>query len=384
MSFWKNLNAKKTLTIDLGSKSVRCAVFSEKKLLKRYEFESLGIEYGLVSNEKVFKDNIKSILEEIHKDFNSIPKNVLITLSSKEQNSASLSVLTYTKRADGVITDLDIKNIKDEARKKIEHLKDKTILHEIIIKNKIDGNIILGDIRKAKGVKIESKVLFIYEDLNNVEKIEKIFNSLGVRIDKILSGSLVEAELLLTEKEKRLGTAVLNLGHHISSLCVYERGVPILNVCLPYGGEIITSEIALALRIDLDDAEEAKIKMNLKDYSKRRVEEIIENSIFNLSEELNNNLDRIKRRTLLPGGIRILGASSQLKKVENYLKYDLSLPAINVYRDERYEDFNGHVEFIKNINAFEYSDNINDIDIYRNVLKQNYLKLETLIKKILP
>ncbi|MDQ5957677.1 MAG: cell division protein FtsA, partial [Patescibacteria group bacterium] len=335
MNFWKSLNSKKTLTIDLGSRYIRACIFDENKTPKKYIYDSAGIEYGLIVDENKFKEVIELLLSDINRDIQSIPKNVLITINSSEQNSASLSVVTYTKRADGIITDLDIMNIKDNARKKIEHLKDKIILHDIIIKNKIDGNMILGDIRKTKGYKIESKVLFIYEDSRNYSIIQKTFGSLGVKIDKVLSGSVVEAEMLLSEKEKRLGTATLNIGHHITTLCVYERGLPILNLSIPYGGELITSEIALSLRLDLDEAEEAKINMNLKDYSRRRVEEIVENSVFKLSETINDNLDRVKRKGLLPGGLRILGGSSHLNRIENYLKYDLSLPSVNINYDNR-------------------------------------------------
>lgn len=384
MNFWKSLNSKKTLTIDIGSRYIRACVFNEYKLAKKYIYDSHGVEYGQIINQSDFKKVIENLLSSVNKDFQSVPKNVLITINTQDQNSASLSVVTYTKRADGIITDLDIINIKDSARKKIEHLKDKVILHEIIIKNKIDGNLVMGDIRKTKGFKIESKVLFIYEEANNYSIITKTFGTLGVRIDKILSGSVVEAEKLLSEKEKRLGTAVINIGHHITTLCVYERGLPILNLSIPYGGEIITSEIALALRLDLDAAEDAKVNMNLKDYSRRRVEEIVENSIFKLSEVIDENLDRIKRRGLLPGGVRILGGSSHLNRIENYLKYDLALPAINVNYDTRYDEYRDESDFIKVEGAEKYSDNTSDIDIYRSAIKNNYLKLETIFKKILP
>ena len=384
MNFWGNLNDKKTLTIDIGSRYIRCSIFDEAETLKRYEFESAGIEYGMISNEKAFSKNIEKILEAIILDFNVIPKNVLLTISTTHQNSASLSVVTFTKRADGIITDLDIASIKENARKKIEHLKEKIVLHEIIIRNKIDGNQVLGDIRKIKGAKIESKVLFVYDDLHNYKLLNKIFKTLGVEIDRILSGPLIEAEMLLSDKEKRLGAAVINLGYHVSTLCVYERGSPLIVSCLNYGGEHITSEIALTLKLDLDSAESAKINMALKDYSRRKCEELIENSIYNFSDKINLELDRIKRRGLLPAGIRLTGNTARLNKIESYFKYDLGLPSINTYFDPRYIDVRDDLNFIKNINTNNYSDNINDVDIYRAAIKNNYLKIQTIFKRFLP
>ena len=384
MNFWENIKDKKTLSVDIGSKHIRCVVSDGEEILKSYSFDSCGVEYGIISNEKAFRENIKNILGNIASDFNLIPKNVLLTISTMEQNSASLSVVTYTKRADGVITDLDIENIKNNARKKIDHLKDKIILHEIIIKNKVDGNIVLGEIKKYKGAKIESKVLFIYDDLHNYKILKKVFESLNVEIDKILSGPLVEAENILTEKEKRLGTAVLNIGHHISSVCVYERGVPLLSSCINYGGEFITSEIALLLRVDPDTAEDIKINLNLKDYSKRKCEEIIENSIYKFSEEVNLELSRIKRSGLLPGGIRIIGGSSGLNKIESYLKYDLKLPSINTFFDPKYSEMRGDLNYIKNYGASRYSDNTTEMSIYKDMLKNNYLKVHSFVNKFMP
>ena len=92
MNFWENIKDKKTLSVDIGSKYIRCAVSDDEKILKSYSFDSFGVEYGMISNEKAFKENIKNILESVTSDFNLIPKNVLLTISTVEQNSASLSV----------------------------------------------------------------------------------------------------------------------------------------------------------------------------------------------------------------------------------------------------------------------------------------------------
>ena len=384
MNIWKNIIDKKTLTVDIGSKYIRACVFSESKTLKKYKVLSSGVEYGLITNKKNFESSLKIILEAVVSDFKIIPKNVLVTISTIHQNSASLSVITYTKRADGIITDLDIAGIKNNARKKIEHLKDNIILHEIIIKNKVDGVIVVGELRNAKGAKIESKILFIYDDMYNYKLLSSVFESFGIEIDQVLSGPFIEAESLLSEKEKRLGTAVLNMGHHVSSLCVYERGAPLLSSCINYGGEDITSKIALGLRVDIDIAESIKIDNNLKDYSKRKCEEIVENSLYTFAENINTELARIKRSELLPGGLRLIGGSSGLYKIENYLKYALKLPVTNINTDERYSDIKNDAEYIKNYNSSQYSENITEMHIYKKTIKNSYLKIESLLKKFLP
>lgn len=378
MKFSLNSNKDK-LSIDIGSLFLRATVESDGNIYN-YSVYSSGVEYGVIVNEKEFEESLLSLLQKIITEHKFLPSQVAVSISTAYQNSASLSVGIFVNRQDGVVTETDIENIKNEARSKLSHLKDKIILHELVIKTKLDNILIVGNVVGLIGKKIEAKVLFIYDDYSNYVKLNETFERLGIEIDTIVSGPYTEAEYFLSKKEKRLGTTVVNIGHHLTTISVFENGKPLLCSCVRYGGEQITSDIAVALKIDLDEAETAKKTLNLKDYSKRKCETVIDNSGSEIGSIINQELDRIKRAELLPGGIKLLGGSSKLKRLEEQIKYITRLPALSIYNlsDISEED----ALYVKNYSSLNSLDkNTNE---YSNIVKKVLEKISSIIKKFLP
>jgi cell division protein FtsA len=106
---------------------------------------------------------------------------------------------------------------------------------------------------------------------------------------------------------------------------VYENNVPLLVSTLPVGGDDMTKDIALGLKVTLEEAEEIKLGRGSA-HSKRRVEEIIEARLEDICVKLNKELDRIHRRELLPAGVVVCGSSSLVPRLEYIFRAELKLP----------------------------------------------------------
>ena len=131
---------------------------------------------------------------------------------------------------------------------------------------------------------------------------------------------------MLSKAQKRAGCVVANLGAETLSLAVYENNLPLSVKVFPVGSNDITNDIALGLKIPLEEAEKIKRGGN-SPYSKRKLDEIINSRLADIFELLDIHLKKIKRDGLLPAGIILTGGGANLSGIEEVGKAALRLPS---------------------------------------------------------
>ncbi len=384
-----NKNEDTVLGIDIGSACLRGCVTSEKKVLGVFEVTSNGVQNGHVTEPSVFEEDVMQLLLKVTNELNFMPKKIVIGISTRMQNSVSASANIITGRSDGLILENDIDECVKKAKAKTDINKNCDIIHTLIIKKSIDDNIIYGEIAGMKGYKIDLKVLFIYEDKKNQKIIYEVFEKLGISLDQVVSGPFAESLVSLNKKDMRLGTCSINVGLSNTSLVIYENNYPMLCSVISGGGENITSDLSLGLRMSYAEAEEIKKGVFKSDAGKRRIEEIIEARINYLNNKINEELKRVKRSELLPGGVVLSGGTSELLKIDQYMRYDLKIPTSFV--NKKIEEMNNlnQKSFLTSENIRSYGiamlyDKSYESSIYFEYVNKIYKAIYFKIKKYLP
>jgi cell division protein FtsA len=312
-----------------------------------------------------------------------------VGIATRAQDSVSVSANTITGRSDGLIMENDIDECVKKAKAKIEINKNCDIVHTLVIKKLIDDSLVYAELIGLKGHKIELKVLFIYEDKKNQKIIYDVFEKMGISLDQIVSGPFAESLIALNKKDMRLGACNLNVGLSNTSLVVYENNYPLLCTVIGGGGENATSDLSLGLRLSYSEAEEIKIGHSKNENGKRRVEEIIEARINYLNTKINDELKRIKRSELLPAGIILSGGSSQINKIDQYMRYDLKIPVSHVNKNISNNIHSNNSNKLDHENIRSYGiamlyDESADSSIYFEYIKKIYSIIYGKIKKYLP
>jgi cell division ATPase FtsA len=143
------------------------------------------------------------------------------------------------------------------------------------------------------------------------------------------------------------------------------------------GGENITSDLALLLRVGIDEAEllkrgEAALSKNKKNA------EIIESRIEFLSEKINQKLESINRKELLSGGAVLTGETSKLKNIENTIRYSLKIPA-------RVLEWKLHGnEYVRCYGTTLMYDSLQEVSLYQKLIGNSIDRFVMFIKKFLP
>jgi cell division protein FtsA len=145
---------------------------------------------------------------------------------------------------------------------------------------------------------------------------------------------LASAEAVLSETEKELGVAVVDIGAGTIDLALFQEGSPFHTRVLPVGGNNVTNDIAFGLQTSLQVAEELKIRHGTCDL--RTVAEADDEiSVSVLGEDAGRTVSRLEvcqivearmRETfellaneiraagvgMLPAGVILTGGAAQL------------------------------------------------------------------------
>jgi cell division protein FtsA len=317
--------------IDIGSASLRAigAIRTEDArfpiVVATYKKSIEGMDRGNITDSAEVTRAIVDAVTALEDESGHDTLHTLISLGATGLSSHHANGHAQVSRGDASVTDLDIENAIKDANRGVPDIRNKAVVHTIPMKYKLDGVDVPGNIIGVRGNKLEVRTLFVTYPLQCMTILKKALDAADVRITDIVAGPVSESIPLLTKKQKVAGVALINIGAGVTSILVYENNIPLLVSTIPVGGDDITKDIALGLKVTLEEAEEIKCG-RANPHSKRRVEEIIEARLEDLCVKINKELSRIHRQELLPAGIVVCGSSSLVPRLEYVFRAELKLP----------------------------------------------------------
>ncbi len=289
--------------------------------------ESRGLRNGYIVNETDAARGIRSAILQAEKNTGLSIKKCYLSISSVGMDEVFSHGEIITSRADGDVTDIDVNKALQDSEERIqEHIPNRKVLHNIPVNFTLDGEQVLGRPHGRVGTKLEVDALFITVLEQHISDLINAVESVGVSVEDVMAAPLAAGLVLLSKAQKRAGSVVANIGAETMSIVVFENGLPVSFKTFPVGSNDITNDIALGLQIPLEEAERVKRGGNSQ-YSKRKLEDIINSRLSDMFELIDNHLKRIKRDGLLPAGAVITGGGANVPGIETVARSILRLPA---------------------------------------------------------
>ncbi|GHV67484.1 cell division protein FtsA [Spirochaetia bacterium] len=110
------------------------------------------------------------------------------------------------------------------------------------------------------GVRLEAEVFIITCSVTSGQNLLNCVNRAGYRVNNLIPKSLAAGRSVLTDEEKDLGVALIDLGGGTTEVMAYSAGSPYSIITIPVGGAQVTSDISIIKSIALDTAERIKIE----------------------------------------------------------------------------------------------------------------------------
>lgn len=327
---------KITVGIDIGTYQIKVVV---SELLKERSHphvigmgfaESRGLRHGYIINIADATKSIKQALDQAERTSKIKIKRAFIAIGGIGLSSIVSQASIATTKADSEISELDTKRALEASEQEIPNslIVNRKVLHVVPVQYKVDGKLVLGRPNGLKGAKLEAKVLFITCLTQHLSDLIRAVEDAGVEVEDVLASPIAASVVTLSKQQKIAGCVLANIGSETVSIVVFENNMPVSLEVFPIGSTDITNDIALVLKISLEEAERLKLGNLAEDqYPRKKLEEIIFARLSDIFELIEAHLKKIGRNGLLPAGIIITGGGSGLTTIEDLAKVALKLPS---------------------------------------------------------
>lgn len=122
----------------------------------------------------------------------------------------------------------------------------------------VDGFDGIKDPLGMLGVRLEVDALVVTSLITSLHNLLRCINRAGLSIDGLVLQALANAEISLTEDERELGVFLIDIGSGTTEIALFDQGKLQKLVVIPVGGDHITTDLAVGLRINHQAAEELK------------------------------------------------------------------------------------------------------------------------------
>lgn len=249
-------------SVDLGSDSIKILVAEiyNKKLnvLAVSNVKSSGIKKGLIVD-------ANEILVSLREAISEIEGKLMITIdkviASVPSYYSTFEIVTGEVDIDeyGKITGLDVVKVLQKAVK--SKLKmDRELVTIIPIYYIVDDKKNIKDPKNLIGKKLGVKAMMATTPSKNVQSIISIFQSLGIDVVDVNLGSIADYNEFKNNTSDTGVSAVINIGHDITTVSLFNKGIIINSEVIQIGGKNIDNDISYVFKLDKKDS--SKLKEN--------------------------------------------------------------------------------------------------------------------------
>jgi cell division protein FtsA len=156
------------------------------------------------------------------------------------------------------VTPVEVERVIESAKLMVSVPSDRAVIHTLVQDFLIDGQDGIRDPVGIHGVRLECRVHIVTAAVNALNNIVKCANKAGLEVSGIALQSLAAGEAVLTEEEKALGVALIDLGGGTTDLAIFAGNSLRYSAVIPVGGNNLTNDIAVGLQTSLQNAEHLK------------------------------------------------------------------------------------------------------------------------------
>lgn len=295
------------------------------KIIGVGESETLGMRRGYIVNSDEVIASIKKSVDMAEKSSGIRIRRAFISVGGQSLKGEVSSGSTIVSKADGEVTTLDITKALADCEENL-NLNNKKIIQVFHTSSRLDGKEVLGRLEGMRGTKLEVKGFFVTYSMQHLEDLVEAVAQAGVETIDVIASPISLSQIVLSEKQKIVGVALVSIGHQTTSLTVFENGLPMAMHTFSIGSSDITNDIALGFKIPLAKAESFKLGNPTEDFSVKKLDEMIEARLSDILELVENDLKKMKRSGLLPAGIIFVGGGAGTRGLLELSKSTLRLP----------------------------------------------------------
>ena len=217
---------------------------------------SNGLKRGVVVNIDATVQSIQQALKEAELMADCKIQRVYTGITGSHIRGINSSGMVAVK--DKEVTAADVARVVETA-KAINISSDQRLLLVEAQEFVIDGQDVKEPIGMS-GIRLEAKIHIVTGAQSAAENILKCVRRCGLEVEQLMLNPLASSQAVLTDDERELGVALVDIGAGTTDVAIFTGGAIRYTAVIPMAGDLITSDIAMALRTPTKDAEDIKVE----------------------------------------------------------------------------------------------------------------------------
>jgi cell division protein FtsA len=218
---------------------------------------STGLRKGVVVNIEQTVQSIKKALEEAELMAGCEIRSVYAGIAGSHIKGFNSHGIIAVKG--GEVTSRDIERAIDAA-KAVAIPLDREVIHILPQEYIVDDQRGIHDPLGMAGVRLEVKVHIVTGAVTSAQNIIRSCHRSGLDVADIVLEALSSAKAVLTEEEREIGVALVDIGGGTTDLAIFTNDAIKHTAVLALGGMNLTNDIAFGLRTPMVSAEKIKTK----------------------------------------------------------------------------------------------------------------------------
>lgn len=250
--------------LDIGTTKI-CAIVGRKNEFGKLEIlgmgsaPSEGVIGGVVINIQNTVDSIKKAISIAEEASNVSIEVVNVGIAGQHIKSTKLRGSLTRDNTDSEITPQDLEKLTEDMYKTVMPFGNE-IIHVMPQLYTVDYNEGIKDPVGMSCVRLEGDFHVITAHTSAINNINKCVVRAGLKIDELILEPIASSLAVLSEEEKEAGVVLVDIGGGTTDVALFYEGIIRHTAVIPFGGNIITSDIQHGCNIMQKDAEKLKIQ----------------------------------------------------------------------------------------------------------------------------
>ena len=305
-----------------------------------------GMRKGEIVDFRKAAAAVHAALEEAEKMSGTTVDSVYLAQTGAHLDGQMLRGSAFVASSDNRVAVDDLRRAESEAKRRqpetgrsyVHHVRTPIVLDEKVVEDPV-GLI---------GKKIDVGYWSIDGDDQAIRSALHVISNYSLEVDDLILSSIASATMVAGPDLRRAGSLVIDLGAGVTDLVLYHQGYVAYTGVIPVGGDHVTGDLSMGLRILEPYAEKLKIEhgkaspdpsddkedvwiignktIGDRSVSRKAISDVIHVRVVELFEIIRKELGSLLDANELKGGILLTGGGSQMPGIEQVAGKVLGLP----------------------------------------------------------
>ena len=305
-----------------------------------------GMRKGEIVDFRKAAAAVHAALEEAEKMSGTTVDSVYLAQTGAHLDGQMLRGSAFVASSDNRVAIDDLQRAESEAKRRqpetgrsyVHHVRTPIVLDEKVVEDPV-GLI---------GKKIDVGYWSIDGDDQAIRSALHVISNYSLEVDDLILSSIASATMVAGPDLRRAGSLVIDLGAGVTDLVLYHQGYVAYTGVIPVGGDHVTGDLSMGLRILEPYAEKLKIEhgkaspdpsddeedvwiignktIGDRSVSRKAISDVIHVRVVELFEIIRKELGSLLDANELKGGILLTGGGSQMPGLEQVAGKVLGLP----------------------------------------------------------